>query len=106
MTWSGKSLAKTNHGPCAVCGRPILYLAALFCGPDCHFDFIRNGVRSESDVPEPVMRDPEPDVPEPDVPEPDVPETPEPVVPSQGPAFFMGISSPPDEAPRKRRFTL
>jgi len=91
-------VAKTNHGPCRVCGRPILYLAALFCSPGCHFDFIKNGPGLRP-APEPR---PAEDVPKPVIAEPEAVEDP---VPEPAPSF-MGLSSPPDEAPRRRRFTL
>lgn len=28
---------KVNHGPCAACGSPILYLGCRYCGPRCNF---------------------------------------------------------------------
>ena len=100
---------KTNHGPCLVCGRPILYLAARFCSPGCNFDFLANGVRVQE---EPSPPDPEPHVEEAvpvteavlvteaPVPEPE----PEPVVLSEPePSGFMSLTPPPDEPPVKRR---
>jgi hypothetical protein len=29
-------LDKVNHGPCKICGGPILYLGSNFCGPKCN----------------------------------------------------------------------
>lgn len=36
-----KARTKVNHGPCKVCGKPILYEHAQFCGPKCHFSVLR-----------------------------------------------------------------
>jgi hypothetical protein len=34
---------KVNHGPCVVCGKPILYLGCRYCGPDCNFAALAPG---------------------------------------------------------------
>ena len=95
---------KTNHGPCLVCGRPILYLAARFCSPGCNFDYLANGARAR---PEPATAEPEPEPevtpepgPEPAMSEPEVTPEPEPEPESPG---FMSLASPPDEPPVKKR---
>lgn len=96
-------MSKTNHGPCLVCGRPILYFGCRFCSPGCNFDFLKNpmpaGLEAATAAPAQADRsDPEPVV------EPGPPVVPPEPEPEERPmSGFMGISSPPDEAPSRGR---
>jgi hypothetical protein len=109
-TLSGKSVDKTNHGPCLVCGRPILYLGCRFCSPGCNFDFLRSPVGPAAAVMEGDWSDlgPVTDLSMPLVPPSIVEPPPEPLeTVNPGPVVsgFMGISSPPDEEPSRPRRT-
>lgn len=45
---------KVNHGPCKICGGPILYLGSNFCGPKCNNIALQPG--STADVRKPISR--------------------------------------------------
>jgi hypothetical protein len=92
---------KVNRGPCRGCGRPILYMGALFCGPGCHFAYLSSPPTAVDVLPPEPVAIPEP---VPQEPEPVVTPEPEPYVPRQ--SGFMSLEPPPDEAPKRRRIYL
>jgi endogenous inhibitor of DNA gyrase (YacG/DUF329 family) len=42
------SRKKVNHGPCKVCGKPILYLACRYCGPRCNMLDVQTRITDEA----------------------------------------------------------
>lgn len=104
------STVRVNHGPCIVCGKPIVYLGARYCGPACHFSSLGapeslaslRPVLDERPRPEPLVKkpvfyveDPRPAV------EPVEQDLPDPML-----ATLFGIEAPPDEPPVRRRLYL